>query len=110
MIDRSALLADLKKLLKLLQDDLRTRCDEDQELDARARAEWQSTRDAGRTAEDYAVWREEWLTQVGAAWLLATVFVRFMEDNDLIAPPQLAGPGDRRRLAQDYRTQYFTQF
>lgn len=107
MIDRAVLLSDLKKLLKLLQDDLRARCDEHQDLDAPAKAEWLATREAGRTAEDYTVWREEWLIQVSAAWLLATVFVRFMEDNGLITPPRLAGTNNRRRLAQDNRTQYF---
>ena len=87
MLDRALLLSDLKKLLKLLHDDLRARCDQDPDLDAPGKAEWEATREAGRTAEDYTVWREEWLTQVAAAWLLAAVFVRFMEDNHLIASP-----------------------
>jgi hypothetical protein len=42
-------------------------------------------------------------------WLLSCVFVRFLEDNELIAPPRLAGPGDRLRMARDQHTLYFQQ-
>ena len=42
-------------------------------------------------------------------WLLACVFVRFLEDNALVDPPRLAGPGPRLQLARDQRTLYFQQ-
>ena len=45
--------------------------------------------------------REDYLAQAAVMWLLSCVFVRFLEDNDLVAPPRLAGPGDSLRLARD---------
>ena len=84
MIDRYLLLSDLTKLLRHLQDDIRRRCDDQPDVDRAARAEWTFTREAGRTADDYMVWREGWITQAAAAWILGTVFVRFMEDNDCL--------------------------
>ncbi len=39
--------------------------------------------------------------------MLACVFVRFLEDNGLVDPPRLAGPGDRLALARDHHTVYF---
>jgi hypothetical protein len=35
------------------------------------------------------------------------VFVRFLEDNDLIAPPRLSGPAERLRQARDAHQHYF---
>ncbi len=60
-----------------------------------------------RTAETYDSWREERLTQVAVAWILGCVFVRFLEDNALVDPPRLSGPGDRRRRALDEHNLYF---
>ena len=47
------------------------------------------------------------LTQVAVAWILGCVFVRFLEDNALIEPPRLSGPGERRQHALDEHTLYF---
>jgi hypothetical protein len=47
--------------------------------------------------EAFEVWREDYLDQVAVAWVLACVFVRFMEDNGLIDECWLAG---RRRTSQ----------
>ena len=41
------------------------------------------------------------------AWILACVFVRFLEDNRLIDTVWLAGPDDRLQLARDQHTLYF---
>jgi hypothetical protein len=43
------------------------------------------------------------------AWVLACVFLRFMEDNDLIDECWLAGEGDRRKLAEGAYELYFRQ-
>jgi hypothetical protein len=107
MIDRAALLDDLQRLVKLLEDDLRERVGDVPELDARLREEHRLAREAGRTAEAYEQWREEPLTQAAVAWVLATVFVRFMEDNGLLETPRLSGPGERRSLARDHHTVFF---
>ena len=62
---------------------------------------------AGRTAQAFEDWRDDYLEQVAVAWVLACVFVRYMEDNDLIAETYLAGTGDRRRQAEDAHEGYF---
>ena len=105
MIDAGRLLADLKRLRADLEDDLRARCEEHPDLDAPFRAEHEQA--SGRTAQPYTVWRDARLTQIAAAWLLGCVFVRFLEDNGLVDPPRLSGPGERRRRALDEHTAWF---
>lgn len=107
MIDTKALVTELQKLRVVLEDDLRARYDADADLDADLRAEWSAATGAGRTAEAYVPWRDARLTQAAVAWILACTFVRFCEDNDLVAPPRLGGPGERRHLAADHRGAYF---
>lgn len=51
-------------------------------------------RETSRTAAAYGVWRDERVTQA-AAWVPATVFVRFCEDNGLVDYPFIAGLGER---------------
>src|SRR5579875_3252712 len=106
MIDRTALLADLKKQTALLENDLRQRSEEP-EFAGPLHGEWQAARDAQRTASTYESWRDERVTQVAVAWVLATVFIRFCEDNDLIDLPYLAGPGERREVAAERQQQFF---
>ena len=60
---------------------------------------------AERTAQNYEDWRSDAITQAAAAWVLSCVFVRFLEDNRLIDPPQIAvpasgssGPGTSRNF------------
>ena len=105
MIDAGRLLADLKRLRADLEDDLRARCEEHPDLDAPFRAEHEQA--SGRTAQPYTVWRDARLTQIAAAWLLGCVFVRFLEDNRLVDPPRLSGPGERGRRALDEHTAWF---
>jgi hypothetical protein len=109
MINSQQLLSDLQNLLTTLEDDLRERCSEDPAVDQRVRAEFQRAREAQRTAQAYEVWRDEWITQVAVAYLLACVFVRFLEDNELVAEARLAGMGDRNAQAKDRHTVYFQQ-
>ena len=107
MIDRGRLLADLKRLRANLEEDLRGRCDEKPELDVFLREDHRRAVDGGRTASSYTAWREDYLTQVAVAWILGCVFVRFLEDNRLVDPPRLSGPGERRGRALDEHTLYF---
>lgn len=99
MIDRKALLADLRKQVSVLEGPLRERAAEDEAIHARLHGEWRQAREAGRTAATYESWRDERVTQAAVAWVLGTVFLRFCEDNGLIEQPFLAGPGDRLALA-----------
>jgi type I restriction-modification system DNA methylase subunit len=109
LIDRKALLDDLKKLVTKLEKDLRERCEEYSEVDARVRNEYEKAREAKRTAQAYTVWRDEWITQLAVAWVLGVVFVRFIEDNELIAAPFIAGPDKRLDFAKEQRTAFFQQ-
>lgn len=109
MIDPQRLLGDLERLRAALEDDLRERCEENPELDAPFRAEYRAGRAAERTAETYEAWRDDEITQVAVAWILGCVFVRFLEDNGLVDPPRLSGPGDRRQRALDEHTLYFRE-
>ena len=61
------------------------------------------------SAQAFEEWRDDYLDQVAVAWVLACVFVRFMEDNDLIDECWLAGEGDRRKLAEGAHELYFRQ-
>ena len=80
MIDRGRLVPDLRHVMRVLEDDLRASFDREP-ADA--------------------------LTEAAGAWLLATVFVRFCEDNRLVDAPFLAGPADRLLLARDRQTIFF---
>jgi len=113
MIDRKQLLDDLKPLLRELEADLRARCDEVPEIDRSLRAEYEQARSAGRTGAAYEQWRADLITQVGAAWVLSCVFVRFLEDNALTAAPKISGrakddpSGGGLERARDERDLYF---
>ena len=109
MIEIKRLLPELRQLLRELTDDLRTRSETDAEIDAGLKAAFQQIEQGGRTAQAFEVWREDYLDQVAVAWVLACVFVRFMEDNGLIDECWLAGEGERRRLAEDTHDLYFRQ-
>ncbi len=107
MITAARLLKDLQRLLGELEADLRERVGEVAEIDAILRAQYRAAKDAGRAGEAYEVWRDGFFTQAAAAWILGGVFVRFLEDNALIDPPRLAGPGERGRRALDEQELYF---
>ncbi|WP_280439729.1 BREX-2 system adenine-specific DNA-methyltransferase PglX [Nocardia cyriacigeorgica] len=97
MIDRAALLADLKKQVVAVETDLEKQLDVLPEVKARLHDEWAQARKLNRTAATESSWLGERVTQVAVAWVLGTVFVRFCEDNHLIADPYLTGPTDDRR-------------
>ena len=107
MIDAGRLLADLTRLRADIEDDLRARCRERPDLETSLQEEHRKASTRERTASTYDSWREEHLTQVAVAWILGCVFVRFLEDNALVDPPCLSGPGDRRRRALDEHNLYF---
>ncbi|WP_329259570.1 BREX-2 system adenine-specific DNA-methyltransferase PglX [Actinoallomurus sp. NBC_01490] len=108
MIDRAALLGDLKAQVRLLEDDLRERAgDAEGEFDAGLRAEWRDARSAERIAATYETWLEDRVTQSAVAWVLGTVFLRFCEDNELIDLPYLAGPGERLTIASERQQAFF---
>ncbi|MFH9469052.1 BREX-2 system adenine-specific DNA-methyltransferase PglX [Streptomyces clavifer] len=97
MIDRKALLDDLKQQVKAAETDLAQQVKAVTEVGARLRAEYDRARKLGRTAATWNSWLDERVTQVAVAWVLGTVFVRFCEDNRLIPEPYLTAPEDDRR-------------
>ncbi len=101
MIDRKALLDDLKQQVKAVETDLGRQVKALEGVGARLRAEYDQARKLGRTAATWTSWLDERVTQVAVAWVLGSVFVRFCEDNRLIPEPYLTGPDeDRRELAE----------
>lgn len=115
MIDPKVLLSDLTRLLKRLEDDLRERAlspaSEVPELRTQLQAEWQAARDAERTAETFESWAEQVITQAGVHWLLSCVFLRFIEDNELVDRPWIGGTpqSGRLALARDRHDAYFRE-
>lgn len=101
MIDRKALLDDLKKQVTAAENDLARQVPAVPEVAGRLRAEYDLARKLGRTAATWQSWLDERITQVAVAWILGTVFVRFCEDNGLIPDPYLTAPEtSRRELAE----------
>src|ERR1700756_2283382 len=94
-----ALTAALQRLVLRLEDDLRSRVEADVEILAAWRAEHRAALDRGRTAASWQAWRDDRVTQAAVAWVLTTVFIRFCEDNELVAPVWISGPERRRQEA-----------
>jgi hypothetical protein len=111
VINASQLLADLTRLLKRLEDDLRQRIADVAELKASLQTEWRAARDADRTAETFESWADQVITQAGVHWLLSCVFLRFIEDNELVERPWLGGSpqSGRLTLARDRHEAYFRE-
>jgi len=111
VINAPQLLADLTRLLKRFEDDLRQRIADVAELKASLQAEWQAARDADRTAETFESWADQVITQAGVHWLLSCVFLRFIEDNELVERPWLSGTPESGRLAlaRDRHEAYFRE-
>ena len=101
MINAKRLLDDLKRVLKRLEGDLRQRAASVEAMQTTLQREYAAAKAAGRAGEAFEVWREGMLTQAGAAWLLSSVFVRFLEDNSLVDEALLSGPGERREQASE---------
>ncbi|MEU1435336.1 BREX-2 system adenine-specific DNA-methyltransferase PglX [Streptomyces sp. NPDC005786] len=108
-MDKAALLKDLRKQVTALEDDLRARTESVNEYRTELEREYAAAREASRTAATYGAWRDERVTQAAAAWVLATVFVRFCEDNGLVDDPFIAGSGERLADAEDRQAAFFRE-
>jgi hypothetical protein len=106
VISPAALVADLKKQVLLLEDDLRQRITLP-EFDQPWRSEHAAATSGDRTAATYTAWADDRITQAAVSWVLTTVFVRFCEDNRLLTPVWIAGPGHRYQEALDAELAYF---
>jgi len=112
VINATPLLSDLTKLLKRLEGDLLERIEQTPELKASLQTEWQAARDADRCAETFETWADQVITQAGVHWLLSCVFLRFIEDNQLVDRPWLGGTPEsgRLELARDRHHAYFQTY
>lgn len=104
MVDSKTLLSGLKKLRRTLESDVRENC-VGPAADA-ARAEWQEAFGSKRTAETFETFFVQAIDQSVVHWILAVVFLRFLEDNRLLDAPMLSGPGERLELAQQRQAAY----
>ncbi|WP_395109991.1 BREX-2 system adenine-specific DNA-methyltransferase PglX [Actinomadura sp. SCN-SB] len=109
-VDQAALLKDLRRQVTALEDDLRERTEAEPGYGEALRAEDDRARQARRTAATFGAWRDERVTQAAVAWVLATVFVRFCEDNRLIPDPWIAGPGERLIEAEERHQAFFRRY
>ncbi|MDX8506140.1 BREX-2 system adenine-specific DNA-methyltransferase PglX [Mesorhizobium captivum] len=98
MIDPAGLLGDLKKLRKKLEEDLRGYHAASTGR-AAVETEWREARGTRRTADTFDTFFGAAVDQSAVHWILALVFLRFLEDNRLIDRPIIAGPGERLDLA-----------
>ncbi|MFD4987261.1 BREX-2 system adenine-specific DNA-methyltransferase PglX [Streptomyces sp. NPDC058374] len=110
MIDRKSLLNDLQKQVKAAETDLDAQVKAVPEVGARLRGEYDQAKKLGRTAATWNSWLGERVTQVAVAWVLGTVFVRFSEDNRLIAEPYITAPDVAgREVAQARYEEYMAK-
>jgi hypothetical protein len=118
VIDSARLVTDLKKQLKLLEADLRQRADDPETPWAEGlRLEYERAFARERTAHTWSEWSAGELSQAAVAWIVSSTFIRFSEDNDLLAgasidgavspAPWIAGPGERLARAVEHQTTYF---
>jgi hypothetical protein len=107
MTATSALTTALQRQVLILEDDLRERVAADAGREASWKQEHQRALDKERTAASWVAWRDDRVTQAAVAWVLTSVFIRFCEDNALVGPVWIAGPGHRRQEALDAQLAFF---
>lgn len=106
MINAANLLADLKRLRKSLDADLRVTHSTGVQRDA-VHTEWREAFDQGRTRDTFEVFLDGAFDQSVVHWILGCVFLRFLEDNLLIDRPFISGPGEQLELAKERQDAHF---
>ena len=105
----AALTSDLQRQVLALEDDLRARLAADPEREGWWKQEHHLAVEKERTDSAWVTWRDDRITQAAVAWVLTTVFVRFCEDNGLLRPVWITGPGSRRQEAVDAQMAFFRE-
>ncbi|MFE4990493.1 BREX-2 system adenine-specific DNA-methyltransferase PglX [Streptomyces mirabilis] len=93
MLSRGVLLTELQQLTSGVELDLRSRVSSDPAIE-QFRDEYKTAVKYELTAATWQAWLDEQVSQVARAWVLATVVIRFCEDNRLLDVPFAAGPAD----------------
>jgi len=102
------LVKDLQARVKSLAADLRTSSDDPaSEWGRELQAEYRTASERGRTGFSWSEWRDGEVDLAAVAWVLATVFIRFCEDNDLMDGPWITGEGRRHGQAADNETEFY---
>lgn len=110
VINRKRLLVDLQAQVAQVETDLHAQVSALPEVEQRLQAEHKAAFNAKRTAASSTEWVGERVTQAAVAWVLATVFVRFCEDNGLLTNPYLAGPvAARQAHAEELHEQFMAE-
>ncbi|WP_312800195.1 BREX-2 system adenine-specific DNA-methyltransferase PglX [Corynebacterium variabile] len=102
---KASLTAALQPVIRNLVTDMHSRLDDDAALHQSWITEHARAQAADRVSTSFEEWSEEQFQQAAAGWVLTTVFLRFIEDNDLFGPRQVFLTGfdaDRRTLGRDY--------
>ncbi|MDN6281832.1 MAG: BREX-2 system adenine-specific DNA-methyltransferase PglX [Corynebacterium sp.] len=102
----ASLTAALQPVVRSLVADMRARLEADAPRLQSWKTEHAEAQKADRVASSFAEWSEEQLQQAAAGWVLTTVFLRFIEDNDLFGPRQVFLTGfdaERRALGRDFQ-------
>ena len=92
-LDSAVFLRAAQPVLKQLESDLIARAKASPTVTAALKARHASEKAGKRTADGFAQWQQNFIDQVAAAWLLSCVFVRTLEDRNLLDHPRIAGPG-----------------
>ncbi|MDN5682634.1 BREX-2 system adenine-specific DNA-methyltransferase PglX, partial [Corynebacterium glyciniphilum] len=102
----ASLTTALQPVVRSLVADMRARLESDAERLQSWKTEHAEAQKADRVASSFAEWSEEQLQQAAVGWVLTTVFLRFIEDNDLFGPRQVFLTGfdaERRALGRDFQ-------
>jgi len=92
-VDGERLVRVIQPLRKQLEADLLARAKGDAEVARALKRRHAQDKSDERTADGFATWQRRFVEQVAAAWILSAVFVRTLEDRDLLEQRRIAGPG-----------------
>ena len=108
----ASLTTALQPVVRSLVTDMRARLEADPSRLQSWKTEHAEAQKADRVGSSFAEWSEEQLQQSAAGWVLTTVFVRFIEDNDLFGRHQVFLTGfdaTRRGLGRDFQDALYQQ-
>lgn len=98
-----------RDLVTTLEKDLHAQVDASATLHGELEAAWGEARRKQRTGDSFAEWLDAYLTQIAVAWVLTTIFARFLEDNALVDDPWIAAEGQQKARVDDTYRHYFQQ-
>ncbi|MDQ0775363.1 hypothetical protein QF026_003829 [Streptomyces aurantiacus] len=89
----NSLIGDLLRLTARIESDLSVRLSADPAVEE-LRDEYETARCVGLTSMTWATWLDARISQVATGWVLATVVIRFCEDNELLDISLATRPAD----------------